>query len=78
MGTNFYIVPKKNPEVYNSLIKLQERYNEKLQEIVEKYKQEVKDTLKVLSKNKDINGIINYDNQDTFLDNMTMPYLWNY
>ena len=47
-------------------------------EIVEKYKQEVKDTLKVLSKNKDINGIINYDNQDTFLDNMTMPYLWNY
>ena len=35
MGTNFYIVPKKNPEVYNSLIKLQERYNEKLQEIVE-------------------------------------------
>lgn len=78
MGTNFYMVPKRNPEVYNGLNKLQERYNEKLQEIVEKYKQEVKDILKVLSKDKDVKNIISYDNQDTFLDNMITPYLWKY
>ena len=27
MGTNFYIVPKKNPKVYENLNKIQDLYN---------------------------------------------------
>lgn len=78
MGTNFYIVPKKNPEVYDNLNKLLEHYNKKLQEIVEEYKKAVKNELKVLSQDENIKDIVSYDNQDSFLDNMTQPYLWNY
>lgn len=78
MGTNFYLVPKKNPEVYEKLNILQKQYEQKLQDIVEEYKKAVKKELKVLSENKNLKNIVSYDNKDTFLDNMTMPYLWNY
>lgn len=78
MGTNFYIVPKKNPKVYENLNKIQDLYNKKLEEIVKQYKEAVKEELKVLSQDENIKNIISYDNQDSFLNNMTMPYLWNY
>ena len=61
MGTNFYIVPKKNPKVYENLNKIQDLYNKKLEEIVEQYKEAVKEELKVLSQDENIKNIEDND-----------------
>lgn len=78
MGTNFYIVPKKSPKVYSKLNEIQDLYNKKLEEIVEQYKIAVDNELKVLYEDPNIKNVISYNNRDSFLDDMTLPYLWNY
>lgn len=78
MSTNFYMVPKEQKDIENKLYLLRNNYNEKLVKIIEDYKLAVKNEILKLTDNNNLKSIISYDDSETFLDNMSLPYLWEY
>lgn len=78
MSTNFYMVPKKHKGLQEKLYAIQDEYNEKLKSLVEEYRSKVKEEIDFLTKDKNLQNIISYDDSETFLDTMNMPYLWEY